>query len=131
MLDEPFASVDTPLRRQLRQDARGRVSFRRHVDHYGDSRPRRSNGNGGPYFGARRWRCRSTGHAGRTGKTLRIDLSLKPSQAYSHLGQVEGDHIVTAFGNLPRANLGRAGNLSGGESIELGVRQHDCRQPST
>ena len=123
LLDEPFASVDTPLRRQLRQDARqGLIQA-------GTSTIMVTHDPEEAMAMADRILVLVDGVA------VQLDtpdaLWKNPAHRFiaetiaglqSLEGQVEGDHIVTAFGNLPRANLGRAGNLSGGESIELGVR---------
>ena len=123
LLDEPFASVDTPLRRQLRQDARqgliqaGTSTIM--VTHDPEE---------------------AMAMADRIlvlvdGVVVQLDtpeaLWKNPAHRFiaesiaglqSLKGQVEERQIVTAFGDLPLANLRHNGNLAVGESVELGIR---------
>ena len=123
LLDEPFASVDTPLRRQLRQDARqgliqaGTSTIM--VTHDPEE---------------------AMAMADRIlvlvdGVVVQLDtpeaLWKNPAHRFiaesiaglqSRKGQVEERQIVTAFGDLPLANLRHKGNLAVGESVELGIR---------
>lgn len=123
LLDEPFASVDTPLRRQLRQDARqGLIQA-------GTSTIMVTHDPEEAMAMADQILVLVDGVA------VQLDTpeALWKNPAHRFIaetiaglqtleGQVRGDHIVTAFGNLPRANLSRAGSLKVGETIELGIR---------
>ena len=123
LLDEPFASVDTPLRRQLRQDARqGLIQA-------GTSTIMVTHDPEEAMAMADRILVLVDGVA------VQLDTpeALWKSPAHRFIaetiaglqsvrGLVEAHHIVTPFGELPLANLRHNGNLAIGESIELGIR---------
>ncbi|MCH1596954.1 MAG: ABC transporter ATP-binding protein [Pseudomonadales bacterium] len=123
LLDEPFASVDTPLRRELRQDAR------RGLIQAGTSTIMVTHDPEEAMAMADRILVLVDGVA------VQLDtpqaLWKNPAHRFiaetiaglqSLTGQVEGHHIVTTFGNLPIANLRSNGNLTSGETVELGIR---------
>jgi iron(III) transport system ATP-binding protein len=123
LLDEPFASVDTPLRRELRQDAR------RGLIQAGTSTIMVTHDPEEAMAMADRILVLVDGVA------VQLDtpqaLWKNPAHRFiaetiaglqSLTGQVEGHHIVTTFGYLPIANLRSNGNLTSGETVELGIR---------
>lgn len=123
LLDEPFASVDTPLRRQLRQDARqGLIQA-------GTSTIMVTHDPEEAMAMADRILVLVDGVA------VQLDtpeaLWKNPAHRFiaesiaglqSLKGQVDGQYIVTAFGALPIRNLSDVGNLAAGKPIELGIR---------
>ena len=125
LLDEPFASVDTPLRRQLRQDARqGLIQA-------GTSTIMVTHDPEEAMAMADQILVLVDGVA------VQLDTpeTLWKSPAHRFIaetiaglqtleGQVGGDHIDGLY-NCPE-RTGRAGSLSVGETIELHTRQHDC-----
>ena len=123
LLDEPFASVDTPLRRQLRQDAR--QSLKRSgttaivVTHDPEE---------------------AMAMADRIlvlvdGIAVQFDTPQALWQHPAHrfvaetiaglqslIGVVAAEHVTTAFGNLPRTMLENSEELDVGREITLGIR---------
>ena len=126
LLDEPFASVDTPLRRQLREDARGRLRSSATttimVTHdpeeamamadkilvLSDGKPVQF---GTPY---ELWRTPIHPFVAET------IAGLQTLQ-----GVINGDQIVTAFGDLPWRSLRNPPAKIDGQEVTLGLRSSD------
>lgn len=125
LLDEPFASVDTPLRRQLRQDARlglkqsGTTTIM--VTHDPEEAMAMADRilvlvDGVPVqLDTPQALWRSPAHPF-------IAESIADMQSIR--GQVSDKCIVTAFGSLPLAGVTNAADLTPGQMVTLGVRNH-------
>lgn len=123
LLDEPFASVDTPLRRQLRQDARQELKQAGTTTIMVTHDPEEA-----------------MAMADRIlvlveGEAVQLDTPQALWQQPAHRfvaetiaglqtlrGKVIGDHIATAFGKLAIDAVSGANELTDGQAITLGVR---------
>lgn len=123
LLDEPFASVDTPLRRQLRQDSRHELKQAGSTTIMVTHDPEEA-----------------MAMADRIlvlvdGKAVQLDapemLWREPAHRFvaetiaglqTLRGTVSADCITTAFGRLPLRNVRGASALADGASVTLGVR---------
>ena len=123
LLDEPFASVDTPLRRQLRQDARQELKQAGTTTIMVTHDPEEA-----------------MAMADRIlvlveGEAVQLDTPQALWQQPAHRfvaetiaglqtlrGKVIGDQIATAFGKLAIDAVSRANELTDGQAITLGVR---------
>jgi iron(III) transport system ATP-binding protein len=123
LLDEPFASVDTPLRRQLRQDARQELKQTGTTTIMVTHDPEEA-----------------MAMADRIlvlveGEAVQLDTPQALWQQPAHRfvaetiaglqtlrGKVIGDHIATAFGKLATDRVKGAAALTNGKSVTLGVR---------
>ena len=123
LLDEPFASVDTPLRRQLRQDARQELKRAGTTTIMVTHDPEEA-----------------MAMADRIlvlveGEAVQLDTPQALWQQPAHRfvaetiaglqtlrGKVIGDHIATAFGKLAIDAVSGANELTDGQAITLGVR---------
>jgi iron(III) transport system ATP-binding protein len=123
LLDEPFASVDTPLRRQLRQDARQELKQAGTTTIMVTHDPEEA-----------------MAMADRIlvlveGEAVQLDTPQALWQQPAHRfvaetiaglqtlrGKVIGDHIATAFGKLAIDAVSGANELIDGQAITLGVR---------
>lgn len=128
LLDEPFASVDTPLRRQLRQDARQELKQ-----------------NGTTTIMVTHDPEEAMAMADRIlvlveGEAVQLDTPQALWQQPAHRfvaetiaglqtlrGKVTGDHIATAFGELAIDAIRGASALTDGQAITLGVRGSSVR----
>lgn len=126
LLDEPFASVDTPLRRQLRQDARRRLRLAATTTIMVTHDPEEA------MAMADKILVLAEGVAVQIGTPH--ELWRTPAHPFvaetiaglqSIVGVIRGDQVVTAFGNIPWQNLRNPPPKIDGQDIALGVRGSD------
>ena len=123
LLDEPFASVDTPLRRQLRQDARQELKQAGTTTIMVTHDPEEAMAMADRIL------------ALVEGETVQFDtpeaLWKQPAHRFvaetiaglqTLRGRVAGDYIVTAFGKLAADRVRGAAALTNGQAVTLGVR---------
>ena len=123
LLDEPFASVDTPLRRQLRQDARQELKQAGTTTIMVTHDPEEAMAMADRIL------------ALVEGETVQFDrpeaLWRQPAHRFvaetiaglqTLRGRVAGDYIATAFGKLPTDRVRGAAALTNGQTVTLGVR---------
>ncbi len=126
LLDEPFASVDTPLRRQLREDARLRLKASGTATIMVTHDPEEAMAMADQILVLSEGRMVQSGSPHELWQTPAhpfVAESLGGMQSLQ--GQIAGDQIVTAFGNLPWKNLLNPPPQVEGESIVFGVRGSD------
>ena len=123
LLDEPFASVDTPLRRQLRQDARQELKQAGTTTIMVTHDPEEAMAMADRIL------------ALVEGETVQFDrpeaLWRQPAHRFvaetiaglqTLRGRVAGDYIATAFGKLATDRVRGAAALTNGQAVTLGVR---------
>ena len=123
LLDEPFASVDTPLRRQLRQDARQELKLAGTTTIMVTHDPEEAMAMADRIL------------ALVEGETVQFDrpeaLWRQPAHRFvaetiaglqTLRGRVAGDYIATAFGKLATDRVRGAAALTNGQAVTLGVR---------
>lgn len=126
LLDEPFASVDTPLRRQLREDARQRLRSSATTTIMVTHDPEEAMAMADHIL------VLSHGSAVQIGTPH--ELWQNPAHPFvaetiaglqTIHGVIDGERIITAFGDLPRANLLNPPAQQDGAEIVFGVRSAD------
>ena len=128
LLDEPFASVDTPLRRQLRQDARQELKQTGTTTIMVTHDPEEAMAMADQILVLVE------------GEAVQLDTPQALWQQPAHRfvaetiaglqtlrGKVTGDHIATAFGELAIDAIRGASALTDGQAITLGVRGSSVR----
>lgn len=126
LLDEPFASVDTPLRRQLREDARGRLRSSATTTVMVTHDPEEA------MAMADKILVLSDGVAVQMGTPY--ELWRDPTHPFvaetiaglqTIQGVIQGDQVVTDFGELPWQNLRNPPVKVDGQKIALGLRSSE------
>lgn len=126
LLDEPFASVDTPLRRQLREDARGRLRSSATTTIMVTHDPEEA------MAMADKILVLSDGVPVQIGTPY--ELSQNPTHPFvaetiaglqTIKGVIRGDQIVTDFGDLPWQNVKNPPEKVDAQEISLGLCSSD------
>ena len=123
LLDEPFASVDTPLRRQLRQDARSSLKRSGTTTIMVTHDPEEAMAMADQILVLI------------DGSPVQLDTPAAIWSQPAHpfiaetiaglqtlTGVIESDHVITRFGNLPLAKIRGAAGLPAGKTIRFGLR---------